>query len=139
MADLETLKGLLARVRAAGAPDQDLDRAIGAAFPPPGGWYDEEFIPAYTGDADAIIELAERFLPPIKAFVAGSPPSSGWKLNFYRGMTPTGQPHSLWQVNIREHALNGFDGDAATLPLAVLDALLQALIAQAEQGGSHGE
>lgn len=151
--DVTALRGILERLEKATGPSFELDRDIGLAI---GGWrqgdpindwpilidsagngfsdgsgaiYDE----CFTESLDVALALAERVLPPINAFAPDSPSSSGWKINLYRGMTPTGEPHASWECCIRPHA--GREGwhRAPTAALAVCVALVSALIADRER------
>lgn len=121
--------------------DRDLDEEITRAF----GRVSHVGIPvcagyggiaAFTLDLNAAMRLVEYHLPPIKAFAPGSPTSSGWKINLYRGMTPTGEPHASWECCIRPHAGRDDWHSAPTAALAVLLALLSALIVQREHDGA---
>lgn len=95
-------------------------------------WAKSARVSDVTASLDAAMSLVELTLPPIKAFASGSPPSSGWKINLYRGMTPTGEHYASWECCIRPHAGAEKWHNAPTAALAVLCALLSALIAQAE-------
>ena len=122
---IEVLKGLLERVKAAEEGSHPLNVEVGRAIDAdvPGAW------PDYSRSSDAAVALAERALPAIKAFKAGSPASSGWKLTFYRGMTPTSESFGFWEANIRPHGKDGSTETGRTLPLAILSALLSAKLA----------
>lgn len=83
--------------------------------------------PAYTANMDATLEFVERILP-VHGFSESSPPSSGWKIGVYRGMTPTGAPHGFWEAMVRPHAGKaGYDHSAPTPSLALLLATVSAL------------
>jgi hypothetical protein len=137
--DPEVLRGLLERCRTATGPDRGIDAGVWYALvekPQPGDKIDRDMMsrwPAYTSLSDDVVELAERSLPTLKAFAPGSPPSSGWKLTFYRGMTPSSVSYGYWEANIRPHGKDGSTEMGRTLPLAILAALLAALL---EQGAS---
>lgn len=83
--------------------------------------------PAYTANMDATLEFVERILP-VHGFAPDSPPSSGWKIGLYRGMTPTGAKHGCWDAMVRPHGGDaGYDHRAPTPSLALLQAALSAL------------
>ncbi|SFM96936.1 hypothetical protein [Methylobacterium pseudosasicola] len=134
-ADPEVLRGLAARCKTAKGPDRRLDYEVFQAFArkDAANFWDPDAGHFYTSSSDEVIALAERVLPAIKAFSANSPASSGWKLTFFRGMTPTSAPYGHWEANIRKHASDGATADGKTLPLAILGALLTALSAEGAQ------
>lgn len=131
----DELHALSTRIDAAIGSDRDLDEDIVNVFgkrpngiPVCAGYIG---IGGFTGNVQAAIRLAESVLPVSKAFAKGSPPSSGWKINLYRGMTPTSEPYASWECCIRPHAGAEKWHNAPTPALAVLLALVSALIALA--------
>lgn len=92
--------------------------------------------PCVTSSLDAALALVERVLPGSKNWKNASP-STGWKINLYRGMTPTNDPNGFWEVQIREHATDPAWCAAKTPALAVLIALLRAL--NTTHPGASGE
>lgn len=124
MADEETIPALLDRGRAATGPDTKLDRDIATALNDP--WSNDEegnfggydLMPqrvAYTASIDAAVALSGRKLP-------------GWV--FDMGNSVYGQHHDRSWCRIyprnEQHRGTG-NQDAATLPLAIVCALLVAL------------
>ena len=94
-----------------------------------GGWPDRLYcwLPYFTNSIDAAIGLAERVLPLDKVWAKDSPPSSGWRIFLYRGLTV-----DQWECCLRPHGVDGQMFDAPTAPLAILRALFAALIQQEE-------
>lgn len=80
---------------------------------------------AYT---DAALIIAEATLPVPEGWVEGAPPSTGWKIGFYRGIIASGQHHCVWEAMIRPHGEKwGYDHSGPTPALAIIRALLRAL------------
>jgi hypothetical protein len=79
---------------------------------------------APDSSVDACLRLIEA-LPAIPAFPVGSPPSSGWKIGLYRGMTPAGQRFGHWEGMVRPHGKDN-SATAATPALALLAAYARA-------------
>jgi hypothetical protein len=129
------IAGLIERVRKLTGPDRETDAAVAdLLYPLPaprwpfveGSLTDAATLPV-TSSVDAVLGLAERILPVPDTWTKTSPPSSGWKMLLYRGMTPTGAPYGHWTAMIRRHAAPENDQLAATPALAILLALLTAL------------
>lgn len=126
-ADLTTLRALKARVDAATGADMHLDHAIEMAFagPPPLGkvWSpDPEYAPAYTASIDAAVGLVERLNP------------GAWFMMETFGYD--GERRARAELNDAD-VMSHTSGEAATLPLAIVSALLNLLIAQAEAGAEE--
>jgi hypothetical protein len=128
----EELSALIERVRGLKGADRDVDAAMakiagwhpngyGCKMPDdvPAYWYSDAFgLPSYTGSVDAAIDLAERVLP-------------GWSYEL------TKTKHCVAEMWLADE--NGFVSgnyphvkpvEAATLPLAIILALLLSLQSQ---------
>ncbi len=103
---------LLARVRAATGHDVDLDAAIDAELP-----LDGADAPAYTASVDACLALIGHALP-------------GWHWHVGYGAKGV-MPYARVSDRTNTHRA---EATAATVPLALLDALLQAKLAEGEAG-----
>lgn len=117
------LRLLLARVEQARGPDEELDRALSAAIQddgnrrgrtPPG-----ERIRPYTSSLDATLDLMQRVLPR-------------WAVEACRYGCAGGARATIWPEGLRPEISH--DGSAATLPLAVLAAVLKSRIADGRGG-----
>ena len=126
--DKTALVELRERVRKATGPDRELDAGL---YPLCDGrlaeivphWTDdqrEELIPCYTASIDAALGLVKKVLP-----------GGAWELT-----TPTAHylyaRASCWYRERTPDRTN-FEGTGETLPLAILDTLLSALIDQQEE------
>ncbi len=105
---------LLARVRAATGHDVDLDTAIDAELPLDGG-----DAPAYTASVDACLALIGQALP-------------GWHWHVGYGAKGV-MPYARVSDRTNTHRAQA---TAPTVPLALLDALLQAKLAEGEADGT---
>jgi hypothetical protein len=133
---MNDLTSLSERVEGAGGPDRELDAALACAVDPGrAGYWPNPVIPdgalvndngimcraeAYTASLDSALGLVDRVLP-------------GAGLLIGRHQTPETRP---WA---RIGPWNAPDATGATLPLAVLAALLKALAASGERGTARGQ
>lgn len=136
MSDLE---GLLERVKVATAPDRELDVRFGMfesglamnedvlaqiGVPHTGWTPSEDEWPRYTASIDAALALVEKTLPgwcyAIQSVVLGK--------DTLNHIPWCGLASGYWSGVFDEH-----EGRGATLPLAILAALLTALIAEQQQ------
>lgn len=111
------LRLLLARVEQATGPDHELDRDLSIALlgeserqldPPPEGGAQ-----AYTSSLDATLELMQRVLPQ-------------WAMEASRYGHPGGARATIWPEGLRPERYH--EASCATLPLAVLAAILKAMM-----------
>jgi hypothetical protein len=132
MPSADELRALLARVENATGPDREIDKALFAVFDPERanrmtyvqyeGYAPMWTAPAYTASLDAALALVERVLP--NAYHETSGPRRYLEI-------PAPVPNR-YRAEIRfGEALNGRTsaGWAATLPHAILAALLRARLA----------
>lgn len=141
-ASVGTLKSILGHVKSAQEGDRGLDammaeavglvpqdywrdlHSFGAQYAPRGKLGTAWIAPGLTASIDAAAEMVSRALPDAYLEVGVGAHKDGRRI-------------STAFIRLGDHDL-GECWEAATAPLAVCAALCSALIAQAEQGGSHG-
>jgi hypothetical protein len=128
MTDLTTLKSLRDRVAKATGPDREIDYAIYTYST--GLWRTDDF-PAVTSSIDAALAWVEHVLPKCDGWGPNEPASSGWRIGFYRGLTP----NCGWTAYVRQHAQDALEADAPTPAIAIILAGLDALIAKEKTDG----
>lgn len=125
--DRDDIASLLAKVTAATGPSHELDRLITEITGYPNVYRNEDgsipftaIVANFTGSVDAALALVERLLP-------------GWMVE-HIGADAVGAPMAMktigWTVELgsgHHLALDGPQGQAATLPIAILAALLTSL------------
>lgn len=80
------------------------------------------------GSLDAVVALCEKVLPASETWTPGSPPSSGWRIGVYRGLTPASFKYGHWDAAVFKHGESPDYRSAKTPALALLAALLEALV-----------
>jgi hypothetical protein len=126
MTDIAALKELLERVEKAEGPGREMDEktlvALGGKRKGGDWWIGHSYIgrsaPAYTSSIDACVALIEKVLPDWCYEIS----LLGEQLCFAE----------IWEVGEGGYSATVAKGDARTLPLALLAALLSALIAKEE-------
>jgi len=120
------LRLLLARIEQARGPDEELDRALSVAIQDDGHRRGHtpsgERIRPYTGSLDATLELMQQVLPR-------------WAVEACRYGHAGRARATIWPEGLRPEISH--DGSAATLPLAVLAAVLKSRIAESSRSGAR--
>lgn len=129
--DLAALRDLLARTQTATGPDRDLDRAIAYAFstsktdiPFAGGVLG---IGSFTSSLDNAIRLAEQALPG-----CSYTSTKYGRTNVFTLHEPPENPNGRI-ADPGSWARQHHGGGVTTMPLAILEAVLTALVSQAER------
>lgn len=144
MRDVETLKGLLERVRSAAGTDRDLDRALHKAlgFREDRAVYQGVLWNWYTGEVSSARALSAAVLPnfwissglcSLSGHASTGPDYNGPAGDTLRATWPEERFHAGFHSDL------GPGDGAHREAYAILDVTLQALIAQAQEAPRHGE